>query len=234
MPGAPQAALLMMGSDPYFNTVVNLSHFDGTNGQTGTLTNSCPRGNTIATSGGQLSTTLVKFGTTSLLRTSGTPGTSAAGSSSHADYQFGTNDFTIEFWFQIPTLAQVNIFDMRNAGSGVNPVIYLELDGRIKYFSTSDRITGVAGTIVAGTLQSIAYSRVGGTGRLFVGGNQVGSNFSDSTNYNATAKIIMGSANANPISGVWDELRISNGLYGGGAGRYAANYTVATQAFPNQ
>lgn len=221
-------------TDPAFGTVVHLAHFDGTDGQTGTLTNSCPRGNamTAGVGNGELDTALKVFGTASLLRTSAIPGTAGAGTSTHVDYEFGTNDFTIEFLFRFPTLAQAIMFDMRPSGAGSSAAIYCEADGRVKYFSTVDRITGVAGTLVAATWQLFCYSRVSGTGRLFVNGVQVGSSYTDSANY-STAVVRMGGTNINPISGSWDELRVSNGAFGAGAGRYSANYTPAIAAFPN-
>jgi len=232
---APHQALLTASgsvvTDPYFATVVQLAHFDGPNAST-TYTNSCPRGNTIANFGSSsLTSGDYVFGGASVRVLSQPPMANA-----HVDYKFGTNDFTIEFRYRPDGLAVKNILDMRANGVANTPcaTFYTLSNGTLVYFvSNTDRVTSASGVIVAAIWNAIAYSRVSGTGRLFVNGTQVGSNFTDSINYNASTELWIGSWTAAPSAVNYDELRISNGLYGAGAGRYAANYTLAAAAFPN-
>lgn len=233
-------------SDPYFGTVVNLTHFENYYGSPKPdnygLTNSCPRGNQISLingSGNELTGVKKVFGDYSLrrLNTDG-PGISAALSGQHTDYKFGTYDWTVEFRYQIDNVAAANynIFDMRVAGGTPAALtIYTYTNGRLGFYvSGAERIVSAASTIASNTWYAIAVSRVSGSTRLFVNGTQVGSTYTDSINYNASARIALGSdSNANPPNANWDELRISNGLYGAGAGRYAANYTIDTEAFPD-
>lgn len=222
-------------ADPAWSTVVNLSHFDGANGSS-TFTNSSTSGAsafTQAISTDVLSTTQFVFGTASLRR--GSSGTCVA-TQAETYYQFGTNDFTVEFRFRPDTVQTANIFDMRVAagGSTAAPTIYTLSNGTIVYFHNgADRITSSTGVITATTWAAIALSRVSGTTRLFVNGNQVGSSYADGTNYNVSARGTCGSYIALPTNAYYDEVRISNGAYGAGAGRYSGNYTIATAAFPN-
>ncbi len=221
--------------DPAWASVVNLSHFDGSNGSS-TFPNSSTSGASAFTQDGGsdvLSTAQSVFGSASLRR--GSSGNSAA-TSQEVFYQFGTNDFTVEFRFRPDTVQTANIFDMRisGAGSAAVPTIYTLSNGAIVYFhSGADRINSSTGVITATTWAAIALSRVGGTTRLFVNGNQVGSSYTDSTDYNVAARGCCGSYTAPQTDAYYDELRISNGAYGAGAGRYSGNYTIATAAFPN-
>lgn len=216
--------------DPFFSTVVQLAHFDGTNGQSGGMTNSCPRGNSISITGGNgsLVTAQFVFGTTSMRQTGG-PFSSASSS----DYQFGNNDWTVEFRLRTDTVQLKNVFDMRDT-TGVTAAltVYTYADGRIAFFTHgAERIVSSAGVIAATTWYGVAVSRVSGTTRMFVNGTQVGSNYTDGNNYNGIARVT--SAITGPLLNAnWDEIRVSNGAFGAGAGRYAANYTLATEPFP--
>lgn len=229
---APHAALLMVGeTDPYWSYVVNLSHFDGADGTFGTLTNNAPGAAFVCNSGeGELDTSNCKFGSACLLRVTAVPGFAAAGTGQDTtNYPIGTGDFTVEFWFYIPTLATVNVMDMTQNFTYLGPFIYITNLGSVRYYvSAADRITGANGSISAATWTSICVCRIGTTTKLFVNGTQVGSNYTDSNNYN-NRTITLAAFNANPSSGRWDEYRFTRGI-----GRYSGNYTPATKAFPNQ
>jgi len=218
-------------NDPSFSSVVQLAHFDGTSG-TATFTNSCSRGNTFGTTTSALiSNTQVNFGSCALHIGSLSQNINAA---THADYNFSTNDWTIELWWRPDALAQQNFFDMRVAAltAAWVPTIYMNTTGGdIRYFSNgADRITGANGSIAATTWQHVAVCRKTGTTRMFVGGVQVGSNFTDSNTYVQSNIFVGSAANAGAgARGYYDDLRITNGV-----GRYSANFTPPTAAFPNQ
>jgi hypothetical protein len=93
------------------------------------------------------------------------------------------------------------------------------------------RITSPLGTLLTNTWQHIAYTRTGGTGRLFVGGVLAGS-WADTTNYVGTVNRLgqTSASNAvdNRLSGYIDDLRITKGV-----ARYTAGFTPPTAAFPN-
>ncbi len=235
--------------DPFISCVVFLGHLDtssvvGSPSFGGTTPNSIypthgDAGLSLHTTNADISTTDYVFGPGSLRRDGGVAGASTASSgAANTDYQFLTQDLTIEFRFKVDVLGLNNIYDMRVAGVGNCPVIFTSAAGAISYFSTSTRITSANGVITAGAWHSVAYCRVGVgsptvyTGRLFVNGTSVGS-WTDNVNYNNNSKILLGSDNANNLHIGFDELRVSNGVFGAGAGRYTANYTPATAAFPN-
>lgn len=233
-------------SDPYFSSVVQLAHFDGTNGST-TYTNSCPRGNTLAN--GQntsLNTSAKQWGTASV-RASGI--NSWVHAASHADYNFSTSDWTIEFWVNPDNLllnsgsnAKV-YYDMRDTSltAAWLPTISANNGtGNLRYFANgAQRIAG-ADVMVATTWNYVALCRNSGTTRLFhgvAGGNatQVGSNFTDSNTYvqggiTLTAAGNFGSGAPGGSTAMYiDDLRVTNGV-----GRYTTTFLVPTQAFPNQ
>lgn len=229
--------------DPYFSSVVQLAHFDGSNGST-TFTNSCSRGNTMSQVGtASLSTTTEQWGTASLgVRDAGSSPCGARGAST-ADYNFSTSDFTIEFWANPDTLtrqfdsAKV-YFDMRNSlltAAWVPTISANNGTGNLRYFANgAERIAG-ADVMSATTWNYIALCRNSGTTRLFhglAGGNatQVGSDFTDSNTY-VQQQMSLGCAGsgAGHVIGYFDDLRVTNGV-----GRYTTTFTVPTGPFPNQ
>lgn len=221
-------------TDPFNSCVVQRSHFDGTHGST-SYPSTAPAGLAFTTTTGthSISTTDSVFGGASL-RLGVSPSNIKTGA--HADFQFGTNDFTIEFRIRVDTVANANIYDGRvSTANAACPTIYTLSTGVIAYFvSNADRITSATGVITAATWYAIAVSRVSGTTRLFVDGTQVGANFTDSINYNASCQAGIGSGFTGGAQNVYyDELRVSNGALGAGAGRYSANYTPASAPFPD-
>lgn len=149
-----------------------------------------------------------------------------------ASAQFGTSDFTIEGWFYFTAVASANFIDMRptSASNGNYPTMYITAAGSVRYFSnTADRIVSADSTVTTNTWYHIAASRVSGTTRLYVAGSQVGSDFTDSTNYSNTSTF-MGSSNAaSPMAGYFQEIRVTRGV-----GRYSgSSLTVPTTKFPD-
>lgn len=220
-------------TDPSFGSVVLLCHFDGADGSWTPPLNvvqALGRGNVM--SGGataQLDTAQSLFGGASLWVNNTT--TQWAQSATHTDYAFGTGDFTIEFAVRTPTLSADILYDQRPGSNGAYPALSTNSSGDLFYYvSGATRITGSA-VLATNTWKRIAVSRVSGTTRMFVEGTQVGSSWSDSTNY-LQAAITIGASSISigqtPWDGWIDEMRITKGV-----GRYSSNYTVATAAFPD-
>lgn len=94
----------------------------------------------------------------------------------------GTGDFTIEMWIN-PSASQSSIlYDSRpNLTNGAYPTLYL--DAMVPTYVANGAFVIAGGSVTAGTWNHIAVSRSSGTTRLFLNGSQVGSNYSDSTNY---------------------------------------------------
>jgi hypothetical protein len=176
----------------------------------------------------QVSTSVVKYGTGSL---------SFDGSSyllsnppSTAIYTLGTGNFTIEFWLYLNSTSVQTIFDTRPASTtGAYPMI--SYDSGITYNTNgSNQISG--GSLSTSTWYYIAVCRSGTSTKMFVNGTQVGSTYTDTTNYicGANRPIIGGNGynvTAYNFNGYIDDLRITNGL-----ARYVQPFTPPTAALP--
>ncbi len=140
----------------------------------------------------------------------------------------GTNSFTIESWVYFNTVSsQQMIIDFRPGGTnGAYPTIYIDSSGILYYFTnTGARITGPA--LSANRWYHIAVSRSGTSTKMFLDGLQVGSTYSDSTNYlSSSNRPVIGSnssAGAGPINGHISNLRVLVGT-----GLYTANVAPPT------
>lgn len=144
--------------------------------------------------------------------------------------RLGTGDFTIEFWYYMIShgsgVARI-LYDQRTAGSQANPLILVTSTGNINYFvSGANRISTSNAPNQLRTWQHLAVSRSSGTTKMFLNGTQIGSNYTDATNYLGNPVFIGTNYSATePNLGYVDELRVSN------TARYTANFTPSTEAF---
>jgi phage protein U len=175
----------------------------------------------------KLSTAIKKFGTASLaLDGTGDYVTVPT----QPDFQFGTDNFTIEGWFYRDTTGvAVSLFDFRTAATQTAPWLYIGAGGSLLYVvNSSNRISTGSGTIGAGSWFHIALSRSGTDTRLFVNGTQVGSTYTDTNNY-IQSPLTIGAryTGANEFfNGYIDDLRIVKGV-----AKYTTNFTAPTSAF---
>lgn len=221
-------------NDPNFANVSLLLHLNGTNGST-TFTDSSGTPKTVlGNNNAQISTAQSKYGGASAIF-DGTSDFIYCSGTAPSDLVFGTGDFTVEFWLYRNS-SQVNpisvLFDTRpNTTQGIYPTIYVD-NGVIKFFTnSSDRITG--SSLSSSTWLHIALCRSSGTTRLFVGGTQVGSNYTDSNNYicGLNRPIFAASGFDGTTlehTGYIDDIRITKGV-----ARYTANFTPPTAQFPD-
>jgi hypothetical protein len=107
---------------------------------------------------------------------------------SNAAFQFGTGNFTIEFWVKFNNVVnQQALIDLRSGVSNsVTPCIYFYL-GYIRYYvSAADRIVSTR-TVQANIWYHIALVKSSNVTTLFIDGNKTGSTYADTNTYVITA-----------------------------------------------
>jgi hypothetical protein len=183
----------------------------------------------------QISTSVVKFGSGSM---------SFDGTGDYLDTQsvlaaeFGSGDFTIEFWLNasggIGTTKTV--ISKGVAGSVGSDYWSIEgsAGGNLTFYAAPSATAYVATTTQPWTSgwAHIAVCRSGANTRMFVNGVQSGSTYSTLTTFGTGGFIRVGSSTysaARTITGYIDDLRITKGY-----ARYTANFTPPAAAFPNQ
>lgn len=204
-------------TDVYYNNVSLLLHGDGTNGST-TFTDNSSTPKSVSVSGNTaISTTQFKYGAASMYFNN-----SVATVTSSTDFQFGTGDFTIEFWMYPTSLPSVGAIISDNGSF----YIALESNGRVSM--SLGGISFNAGLVSANTWTHIAFSKSSSVLKSFTNG------ILDNSAANTRTNDITGNLTLGQYSGIWqypgyiDELRITKGT-----GRYTANFTVPAAPFPN-
>jgi hypothetical protein len=215
------------GGDPFFSDVVNLSHFDGANGSQ-TFVDSSSHSTNLNNGGqtnGLISTAQSVFGGASMYMPAGS---SAGGDNVQNFYKVGTNDFTIEWWARPDSIAAAQNMVFFDGGSN-SGFYYNATSGTVvAYLQTVGEITSTAG-LAAATWTFIAYSRIGTSGVLYMGGVNQGS-WVDNLNYTGD-NLWVGSTGiqVNSFQGYIDDFRFTIGK-----GRYSGpTCPVPTSAFPN-
>ena len=169
-------------------------------------------GKTVTANGdAQLNATTKKYGTASLaLDGTGDYVTS----SSNADFTFGTGNFTFEGWFYRSVgSVQVSLFDFRSVATQNAPWLFITSGGTLAYYvNGATRISG-AGGITPGSWHHVAVSRSGTSTKMFVNGSQIGSTWTDNTDY-IQSPLTIGARYTGAIeffNGYVDDVRIIKG-----------------------
>lgn len=219
-------------SDPHWDNVVSLLHFDevplstDAKGKLWTITNS---------SNVELSTEIQKFGNAVRFGRSGYGYLRANASSEH---DLGADDFTIEFWMYKPTPISQNggLVDFRPTGSSPRnaPTLFLDGDGggRVTYFENGSRLIQTD-PIPANTWIHIALCRSGNLITMYENGLAVGTttkNDSFMTNMPITIGQVGDTLNSATyyLRGYLDEVRITKGV-----ARYTEDFTPLDEPFPD-
>ena len=216
--------------DAYYPQVAALLHFDGVNGSTVITDNSKNNLYVTASNGAAISTAQSKFGGASVLFDGTNDNLTIA---SNSVFDFGTNDFTIEFWVYFNALSTSRMLVERWTTGNAN-------SWQIYWRSTGTSIAFLVGSstillqdsnttrITTGQWYHIAVTRSSSTNRLFINGTQVAS-ATDSTSLTNSLPLAIGtqtSTGTNYLNGYIDELRITNGY-----ARYTSNFTTSSIAF---
>ncbi len=144
---------------------------------------------------------------------------------SSAALAMGTGDFTIEVWtyfYAVP--ANSFLYDQRIAAGSLSPFINIASTATIFGFGATNAISSTV-IISAGVWTHIAVSRVSGVTRLFMGGTQIGSSYTDTNNYVANLLTLGARWDlANLMQGFMSNLRVLKGT-----GLYTTNFVPPTE-----
>ena len=216
-------------TDTNIREVSLLLHGNGTNGST-TITDSSLTPKTVTPFGNaQISTAIADpFGnSTGVIAFDGTGDYLTVPNSTV--FEFGVNDFTIEFWWWRTATSQGGLVDL-----GLNY-------GGIGIYQKTTLIVRVAGSdVITRAIFSdnqwvhVALSRSSTSLKLFFNGAQQGATATNSTNLvNSFGTVVVGayvsggSYYATPAAYI-DDLRITKGV-----ARYTSNFTPPTAPFPD-
>lgn len=216
--------------DPYWSNVVALLHMDGTDGSTTFIDE---RGHTFTANGNaQIDTAQSKFGGASGLFDGSGDYISTPDS---ADWDFGTGDFTVEFWVRfnaLPVNSVVTMVSTYLSNTGWEVQYRTDVgEGNRLTFGVGDARNNFSWSPSTNTWYHIAVARAGTNLRAFIDGAQIGSTLTNSDNLTNTAQLWIGALNSGGaiqgFNGWLDELRITKGV-----ARYTANFTPPAAPFP--
>lgn len=221
--------------DPYWSSVVRALHFDGPNGST-TFTDE--KGATWTGAGsGQISTAQSKFGGASLATGTGAYIDSAA----NIDYNLGTVDWTIDFWFYLTGGAGTRraICGQSNNGglnNTISIIVEVNASNALRLLAASGAslpvdVNGVT-SLSLNTWYFGAVQRSGTIFSVWLNGTLENSSGSVSASINSSANRFAIGRPGEVASLYWpgyiDDFRMTKGV-----ARYSSTFTPPTSAFPN-
>jgi len=190
----------------------------------------------------QISTTQSKFGGSSMYF-DGTGDWLLA--PNNAIYDFGTGDFTIEFWARFDSVGSFIYFITEGTGINGAPnlktagwsVIYTSPNLQLqRYDGSTQTIYSFAWTPATGTWYHVAMSRYASSLRCFINGSQIGTTQTSTDSFNRInttdpltigTGVSGGSPGANySFNGYMQDIRLTKGI-----ARYTSNFTPPTTAF---
>lgn len=210
--------------DSFFDNVTLLMHMDGVNGGT-----SFPdvRGHAITVSNVTTQSSGAKFAQSAQF--AGTS-TSYLSTPSATGFDFGSGDFTIEYWIKLTSIP-----DFAACPIGKWPtswLVYMNPNGLLFYINGGTvAVTSTSPTWNMGEWYHIAITRQSSTWNLWVNGESVAANSNASAITAGAEPVVMGINNANArnfVAGMMDDVRITKGV-----ARYTSTFTPPTTAFPD-
>ncbi len=164
----------------------------------------------------QVSTSVKKYGTGSLAF-DGTGDYLAT--SPNTALNFGTGDFTIEFWLYTTATATKFVFSQGGISAGRNGVVIGFNNSTSFYWLFGDGSNWVfertpSGTVSTNTWMHIAVVRDSGTARYYVNGVQIDSiaNTTNLSQQTSNISYVGGNPDGSVLNGYMDDVRITTGL----------------------
>ncbi|MGQ0708688.1 MAG: LamG domain-containing protein [Rhodoferax sp.] len=227
----PAAPFATLGGDPHLSGVVLLLHADGTDAST-SIVDSSPTSKTLSVSGNaRISTAQSKFGGSSLyFDGSG----DRVQSPDHADFDFGSGDFTVEFWMCPDTVTGTRVLIDRGDYSNYTPWLISQDNAALGFTCCNATYNAwavafsSANLLVAGVWCHVAAVRAGSTFKLFHNGIEVGSATYAGSLGTKTMPLGIGRTANNyyHYAGYLDEIRITKGV-----ARYLGNFVPPSAPF---
>ncbi|MFA5926334.1 MAG: LamG-like jellyroll fold domain-containing protein, partial [Parcubacteria group bacterium] len=225
-------AMAMTGNDSYTTLLL---HADGSGT---TFTDSSASAHAMTAGGNSTqSSTQYEFGGKSAYF----DGTGGVTTPATADFNFGSGDFTVDFWARVSVVGSYQYFigDLNSAGNDHEWHFYLDSSNNI-VFSTKDtgnilRYVKSTTTVSANTWYHISGVRSGSTLYLFINGtSEVGSGSTTNIGASALKNFVstnlgigkLGDYAGNYLNGYMDEVRISKGT-----ARWTSAFTPPTRAY---
>ena len=214
--------------DQDYRNVSLLLHGDGANGSTTIVDNSPTPKTVTAVGNAQISTAQSKFGGSSIAF-DGTGDYLTIPAS--ADFSFGTENFTVEFWYYHLGGTDKGLF-ANNSGSGVGVNFLVGALGSFRIYNgtSGGNVADFSASPALNTWQHVAVVRQSGTVTLYVNGAASGTANWAGVNAGNVATFSVGAAygNARFANGYMDEFRVTKNI-----ARYTSNFTPPTAPFPD-
>lgn len=215
--------------DPYWNNVVLGMHMDGADNGT---TFADVTGKTVTATNAVTKSAVKKFGTASAYFDGAGDYLSVPNS---ADFDFGTGDFTIEFWMNPSSVGSIMTLLSRYTSWPTAVAIYIHMtpSGAIQCRAANNVTIDVTSSsmLLAGYWYHVAISRAAGTTRMFINGNLKGST-SAAGSIGSTGGLGIGyelTGGSAYYHGYIDDLRITKGV-----ARYTENFQPIQLPFPEK
>jgi hypothetical protein len=198
-----------------------LIHSHSTNGST-TFVDSSPSGHTVVTNGDPShSTAQAKFGSTSIHCDDTADGLGAA---AHADFNLGTGDWTLDFWWY-PTSIEAENYFLNTNSSWTMLCLYYASGFKVLHNNPSPwqtSVEGGAGELTANVWQHLAYVRASNVITIYLDGAIVAGPTTDTRAFTSgTTTLNASSYMAGNFTGYIDEYRLSVGI-----ARWTSAFTV--------
>jgi hypothetical protein len=221
-----------MAVDASFANTGLLLHAEGPNNSTSTTDQSASPKTITFVGAAKISTAQALCGTSSLLFGAGDRISTPA----HADFQFGTGDFTIEATVYVTAFPSSGfngqIIGLHRYGLDNLWILSTNSDGTVTFYNAVGTFCTTTLALSLNTEHAVALTRQGTTVRLFIDG-VLRASVIDTHNYGSYSHALTIGGDATGDSraqflGYIDEVRVTKGV-----ARYASAYTVATEPFPH-
>ena len=170
----------------------------------------------------QLSTAVSKFGGSSI-SFDGTGDQIKIPSPNHV-VNFGTGNFTVEFWIYLNTVPS-NTAGILSSYTGGNFYINFRASGNIALTDATTEYARTASALTAGSWFHIAVVRSSSSSKIYTNGIG-GTAVACTTDWQATALLYVGGDPNGSFNGYIDDMRVTKGY-----ARYTSNFTPPTSAF---